>query len=76
MSPRYSTALCPGVMACCGVGRSSSNSSSDVALASASNQTVHARIFSYHALWHVVGAFGFVLLWGFNQARFVAPRPG
>ena len=38
-------------------------------LATASNQTVHGRIFSYHALWHIVGAFGFVLLGAFNHAR-------
>jgi hypothetical protein len=43
-----------------------------VGLASASNQTLHGRIWSYHALWHVVGAFGFVLFWGFNHVRFEA----
>lgn len=43
-----------------------------VALASASNATLHGRIWSYHALWHVVGAFGFVLFWAFNHVRFEA----
>ncbi len=47
-------------------------------LATASNQQVDGRIFAWHALWHVVGAFGFVVLWAYNQARFVgvsgAPR--
>jgi len=40
-------------------------------LATASNQQVDGRIFAWHALWHVVGAFGFVVLWAYNQARFV-----
>ncbi len=39
-------------------------------LATASNQRVDARILAYHATWHVVGAFGFILLWAFNQVRF------
>jgi hypothetical protein len=39
-------------------------------LATASNQQVDARIVAYHALWHIVGAFGFVALWAFNHARF------
>jgi len=38
-------------------------------LATASNQQVDGRIFAWHALWHVVGAFGFVVLWAYNQAR-------
>jgi hypothetical protein len=38
-------------------------------LASSDNHRVDGVI-AYHALWHIVGAFGFVLLWGFNQARF------
>jgi hypothetical protein len=40
-------------------------------LATASNQQVDGRIYAWHALWHVVGAFGFVVLWAYNQARFV-----
>lgn len=38
-------------------------------LATASNQQVDFRILAYHATWHVVGAFGFILLWAFNQVR-------
>jgi len=41
-------------------------------LATASGDTVHWRWVSYHALWHVVGAFGFVVLWAFNHVRFGA----
>jgi len=43
-----------------------------MALASASNSQIHLTIIAYHALWHLVGAFGFVLLWGFNHLRFTA----
>lgn len=39
-------------------------------LATAGNQEVAEPFFSYHALWHVLGAFGFVLFWGFNHVRF------
>lgn len=39
-------------------------------LASAAGDVVHARWVSYHALWHVLGAFGFVLLWAWNHVRF------
>lgn len=39
-------------------------------LATAAGETVHWRWVSYHALWHVVGAFGFMVLWGFNHVRF------
>ena len=39
-------------------------------LASASNQRVDLHILAYHALWHVVGAFGFIALWAFNYSRF------
>ena len=28
------------------------------------------HIMCYHALWQVVGAFGFVVLWAFNSERF------
>lgn len=40
-----------------------------VGLASATNTTLHARIWSYHALWHIVSATGFVFLWAFNHKR-------
>lgn len=39
-------------------------------LASAAGDVVHGRWIAYHALWHVVGAFGFLLFWGFNHLRF------
>lgn len=39
-------------------------------LASASNQRIDLHIICYHALWHVVGAFGFIVLWAFNTERF------
>ena len=36
-------------------------------LATASNERVVAPFFAMHALWHVVGAFGFIFLWAFNH---------
>jgi hypothetical protein len=39
-------------------------------LATASNEQIVYPFFAMHALWHVVGAFGFVALWAFNQVRF------
>jgi hypothetical protein len=39
-------------------------------LATASNEKVVYPFFSLHALWHLVGAFGFVVLWAFNHVRF------
>jgi hypothetical protein len=39
-------------------------------LATASNEQIVHPFFAMHALWHVVGAFGFVALWGFNHVRF------
>ena len=38
-------------------------------LASASNERVVYPFFAMHALWHVAGAFGFVVLWAFNHVR-------
>ena len=38
-------------------------------LASASNQRIDYHIICYHALWHVVGAFGFLVLWVLNHER-------
>jgi hypothetical protein len=38
-------------------------------LASAANTQVRAPFFAYHALWHIVGGFGFVALWAFNEIR-------
>jgi hypothetical protein len=42
-------------------------------LASASNQQIGDTFLAYHALWHIVGAFGFVALWAFNEVRFSSP---
>lgn len=44
-------------------------------LATASNDRIVYPFFAIHALWHLVGAFGFVALWAFNHARF-APGAG
>jgi hypothetical protein len=42
-------------------------------LATAKNDTIVFPFLSLHALWHVVGAFGFIALWAFNDVRFRAP---
>ena len=39
-------------------------------LATAKSDTVVFPFLSLHALWHLVGAFGFVALWAFNERRF------
>jgi hypothetical protein len=39
-------------------------------LATADNSYVSLRVFAWHAVWHLVGAFGFVTLWVFNHVRF------
>ena len=39
-------------------------------LATASNEEIVPPFFAMHALWHLVGAFGFVVLWAFNHVRF------
>ena len=36
-------------------------------LATASNDRIVPPFFAMHALWHLVGAFGFVFLWAFNH---------
>lgn len=38
-------------------------------LATAAGDVVTSRVIAHHALWHVVGGFGFVLLWAFNHVR-------
>jgi hypothetical protein len=40
-------------------------------LATATNQRVDFQILAWHATWHIVGAFGFIVLWAFNHMRFV-----
>ncbi|HOT50410.1 MAG TPA: hypothetical protein P5318_12675 [Candidatus Hydrogenedentes bacterium] len=43
-------------------------------LATAGNDQVSLRIFAWHSVWHLVGAFGFVTLWLFNHVRFADRR--
>jgi hypothetical protein len=42
-------------------------------LATASNERIVYPFFAMHALWHLVGAFGFIVLWAFNDVRFAGP---
>ena len=42
-------------------------------LATAGNDVIVAPFLSMHALWHVVGAFGFVFLWAFNHTVVEGP---
>jgi hypothetical protein len=44
-------------------------------LATAKNDTIVFPFLSLHALWHVVGAFGFIALWAFNDVRFRSVPP-
>ena len=44
-------------------------------LATAKNDVIVFPFIPMHALWHVVGAFGFIALWAFNDARFRAAQP-
>jgi len=44
-------------------------------LASASNDKILYPFFALHALWHLVGAFGFAVLWAFNDVRFADGAP-
>lgn len=39
-------------------------------LATASNEKIVYPFVPLHALWHLVGAYGFIVLWAFNHARF------
>ncbi len=39
-------------------------------LATAGNNQIVYPFLSIHAIWHVVGAFGFMTLWAFNHVRF------
>lgn len=41
-------------------------------LATASDGQISLRFFAWHATWHIVGAFGFITLWVFNEIRFTA----
>jgi hypothetical protein len=39
-------------------------------LATGSNSLVTQRVVAWHATWHLVGAFGFITMWFFNDIRF------
>lgn len=39
--------------------------------ATQSNHRVDFGVLAYHATWHIVGAYGFIVLWIFNHLRFV-----
>lgn len=39
-------------------------------LASHSIRQVDATVIAWHALWHLVASFGFIVLWAFNHVRF------
>jgi hypothetical protein len=39
-------------------------------LASAGNERIVYPFVPLHALWHLVGAYGFIVLWAFNHVRF------
>ncbi|MCE9521058.1 MAG: hypothetical protein K8S25_01340 [Alphaproteobacteria bacterium] len=43
-------------------------------LATAKNDNIVYPFLSLHALWHLVGAFGFIALWAFNDVRFVKSK--
>lgn len=49
---------------------------SGMVLATASNREIMWRILPWHAAWHIVGMFGFVTMWLFNDTRFNPPLPG
>lgn len=38
-------------------------------LASGSNKQIDAVYFAWHALWHIEGALGFIILWYMNEVR-------
>lgn len=42
-------------------------------LASARNDRIVYPFLPLHALWHLVGAYGFIVLWAFNHVRFCHP---
>ncbi len=39
-------------------------------LATARQSLISNRVFAWNAIWHLVGAFGFITLWLFNHVRF------
>jgi hypothetical protein len=40
--------------------------------ATASNQQVDFTFMAWHALWHIIGGFGFIMLWAYADARFAS----
>jgi hypothetical protein len=38
--------------------------------ATQSNHRLDFTVVAYHAIWHIVSAYGFIVLWAFNHARF------
>jgi len=46
--------------------------------ATQSNHRLDFTVVAYHAIWHIVSAYGFIVLWAFNHARFfgVASKSG
>ncbi len=40
-------------------------------LSTGSDGFIYPRFIGWHSLWHVTGAFGFIVLWFFNHLRFV-----
>ena len=42
-------------------------------LASAGNARITWRIFAWHSVWHLLGAFALITLWLFNDVRFYEP---
>lgn len=39
-------------------------------LATASNSLISFGVFPWHAVWHILGMVGFVVMWVFNAVRF------
>lgn len=44
--------------------------------ATQANQRVDFTIVAHHAIWHIVGAYGFIVLWVFNHIRFGTTKSG
>ncbi|HOJ68802.1 MAG TPA: hypothetical protein PK379_03915 [Candidatus Hydrogenedentes bacterium] len=44
-------------------------------MATAANHVITMYIFPWHAIWHITGMAGFLLLWLFNHIRFNDPSP-
>jgi len=42
-------------------------------LATASNQQLNSMVFAWHSIWHIVGGYGFITLWLYNDLRFNPP---